>query len=169
MAALFNHQVGTKKDDSERVFATNRAARHNYTIVERLEAGLVLVGSEVKSVRQGGVVLKDAFATVKNEEVFLHNMHIAPYKFASVWEPPDPERSRKLLLHKKEIRKLLKQTRIEGHTLVPLRLYLKKGVVKCELGLAKGKRQYDKRAAKKEDAARREVRAAMSRHSGRSR
>ena len=154
--------MAKSKEDSPRVFATNRAARHNYHIVERLEAGLVLSGPEVKSVRDSKVVLKDAFATVKNLEVFLHNMHISPYKHA-VHVPQAPERTRKLLLHRREILKLTKQTRQEGFTVVPLRLYLKNGVIKCELGVAKGKKMYDKRATKKEDAAKREIQAALAR------
>ena len=154
--------MARKPDDSRRVFATNRAARFNYTIVDQIETGLSLLGAEVKSVREGKVVLKDAFATVKEGEVFLHNMHISPYAYAT-GAKLDPERSRKLLLHRREIRKLERQVRQEGFTLVPVRLYLHHGVVKCELGIAKGKRQYDKRASKREEAARREIRAALAR------
>lgn len=155
--------MAKKQDDSLRVFTTNRAARFNYHIVDRIETGLSLLGPEVKSVRQGKVALKDAFATIKNGEVFLHNMHITPYAYATAGGL-DPDRSRKLLLHRREIRKLDRRIRQEGFTLVPVRLYLKNGVIKCELGVAKGKKQYDKRAAKKEDAVRREIRAALSRN-----
>jgi len=154
--------MSRKDDDGRKVFARNRAARHNYLIVEELEAGLVLTGAEVKSVRAGKVVLKDAFASVQDGEVFLHNMHISPYTHARV-EVQDPERSRKLLLHRREILKLQRQIRQEGLTIVPLRLYLERGVIKCQLGVAKGKKTHDKRAAKKEESARREMRNAMGR------
>ena len=154
--------MSRKDDDGRKVFARNRAARHNYLIVEELEAGLVLTGAEVKSVRAGTVVLKDAFASVQDGEVFLHNMHISPYTHARV-EVQDPERSRKLLLHRREILKLQRQIRQDGLTVVPLRLYLGRGVIKCELGVAKGKKTHDKRAAKKEESARREMRNAMGR------
>ena len=154
--------MARKQDGSEKVFATNRSARFHYFIVRRLEAGLVLTGPEVKSVRAGRVVLKDAFATVKDGEAYLHNVHISPYTHTRV-ESQDPDRSRKLLLHKREIAKLFKQTRQEGYTLVPTRLYLKNGLVKVELGVAKGKKSYDKRASKKEESARREIQAEMGR------
>ena len=151
-----------KTDDARRVFASNRAARYNYTIIDQMEAGLSLLGAEVKSVREGKVVLKDAFATIKEGEVFLHNMHISPYKFAT-GVALEPERTRKLLLHRREIQKLERGMRQQGFTLVPLRLYLNHGVIKCELGLAKGKRQYDKRASKREDAMKRDLRADLAR------
>ncbi len=154
--------MSRKGDDGRKVFARNRTARHNYLIVEELEAGLVLTGAEVKSVREGKVVLKDAFASVQEGEVFLHNMHISPYKHSQV-EAQDPERRRKLLLHRREILKLHRQTRQDGLTIVPLRLYLEHGVIKCELGVAKGKKTHDKRAASKEESARREIRNAMGR------
>jgi len=151
-----------RKDEAVRVFASNRQARHNYHIVETLEAGLVLTGPEVKSVRDGKVVLKDAFAIVRGGEVFLHNAHITPYSHARTVEQ-EPERARKLLLHKREILKLERQSRLEGQTLVPLRLYLLGGVIKCELAVAKGKKQHDKRAAAREDQAKRDMRDAMGR------
>lgn len=154
--------MASKKDDGQRIFASNRAARHNFHIDERLEAGLALTGPEVKSVREGKVVLKDAFASVKNGEVFLHRVHITPYSYAT-HIPQDPERSRKLLLHRREILKLTKQTTQEGYTLVPLRLYLKNGVIKVEIGVAKGKKQYDKRDSQKKESARRDIEAALAR------
>jgi SsrA-binding protein len=154
--------MSRKKDDDRKVFASNRAARHNYLIVDQLEAGLVLIGSEVKSVRAGKVVIKDAFAVIRDNEVFLHNMHISPYTHARV-EAHEPERSRKLLLHRREIFKLQRRIRHDGLTLVPLRIYLGRGVIKCELGLAKGKKSHDKRAAKKEEVVRREMRDSMGR------
>jgi SsrA-binding protein len=154
--------MSRKKDDDRKVFASNRAARHNYLIVDQLEAGLVLIGSEVKSVRAGKVVIKDAFASIRDGEVFLHNMHISPYTHARV-EAHEPERSRKLLLHRREIFKLQRRIHHDGLTLVPLRIYLGRGVIKCELGLAKGKKSHDKRAAKKEEVVRREMRDSMGR------
>ena len=154
--------MSRKKDDDHKVFASNRAARHNYLIVDQLEAGLVLIGSEVKSVRAGKVVIKDAFAVIRDNEVFLHNMHISPYTHARV-EAHEPERSRKLLLHRREIFKLQRRIRHDGLTLVPLRIYLGRGVIKCELGLAKGKKSHDKRATKKEEVVRREMRDSMGR------
>jgi SsrA-binding protein len=154
--------MSRKKDDDRKVFASNRAARHNYLIVDQLEAGLVLIGSEVKSVRAGKVVIKDAFAVIRDNEVFLHNMHISPYTHARV-EAHEPERSRKLLLHRREIFKLQRRIRHDGLTLVPLRIYLGRGVIKCELGLAKGKKSHDKRAIKKEEVVRREMRDSMGR------
>lgn len=154
--------MSRKKDDDRKVFARNRAARHNYLVLEELEAGLVLTGAEVKSVRGGKVVLKDAFASVQDGEVFLHNMHISPYTHARV-EVQDPDRRRKLLLHRREITKLQRQIRQDGLTIIPLRLYLGRGVIKCELGVAKGKKTHDKRAASKEQSARQEIRNAMGR------
>ncbi|MFQ5671251.1 MAG: SsrA-binding protein SmpB [Acidobacteriota bacterium] len=154
--------MAKKQADSWRNFATNRAARFHYHILERLEAGISLTGPEVKSVRDGKVVLKDAFATVTDGEVFLHKVHIASYVHAPT-ETQDPERRRKLLLHKREIAKLQKQTRQAGFTLVPTRLYLERGRIKCEIGVAKGKKLFDKRAAKKEESARHEIRAALAR------
>jgi len=154
--------MSRKRDDDRKVFASNRAARHNYHIIDALEAGLVLTGSEVKSVRDGKVVIKDAFASIRDGEVFLHNMHISPYTHARV-EAHEPERSRKLLLHRREILKLQRQIRHESLTLVPLCIYLGRGVIKCELGLAKGKKSHDKRAAKKEEVVRKEMRDAIGR------
>jgi len=154
--------VAKKTDDVRRAFATNRAARYNYTITDQIETGLSLLGAEVKSVREGKVVLKDAFATIKDGEVFLHNMHISPYKFAT-GTPIEPERTRKLLLHRREIEKLGRAIRQQGVTLVPLRLYLNRGFIKVELGLAKGKKQHDKRATKRDDAMKRDLRAELAR------
>ncbi|MFQ5766433.1 MAG: SsrA-binding protein SmpB [Acidobacteriota bacterium] len=151
-----------KKDEARSVFATNRAARFHYLIVDRIETGMVLTGAEVKSVRAGKVVLKDAFATIKEGEVFLHNVHISPYIHARA-SLQDPDRSRKLLLHRREITKLEKQTNQEGFTLIPVQLHLNNGRIKCVLGIGKGKKMYDKRAASKERSAKREIRAAYGR------
>ncbi len=124
--------------------ARNRAASHEYHLSERYEAGIVLAGTEVKSVRAGQVNLKEAYARVENGEVFLHGAHISPYSNASR-EAPDPVRTRKLLLHAAEIRKLARATEAGGVTLVPLRFYLKNGRVKVELAVGKGKKAHDKR------------------------
>jgi len=124
--------------------AENRKARHNYFIEDTFEAGLVLVGTEVKSLRAGRANLKDAYARIKNGEVWVHQIHISPYSHA-YYGNHDPLRPRKLLLHKREIRKLYGKMNEAGYTLVPLRLYFKGAKVKVLLGLAKGKRKYDKR------------------------
>jgi SsrA-binding protein len=131
---------------ADRVLATNRQATHNYFIEERLEAGIVLVGTEVKSLRQGRANLKDGYALVRQGEVWLLNCHISPYSHGNL-NNHDPLRERKLLLHREEIRRLDRKRRMSGLALVPLRLYLKKGKVKVELGLARGKKLYDKREA----------------------
>lgn len=129
--------------------ARNRQASYKYNFLEKWEAGLQLQGSEVKSLRNGGVQLKDAFATVSNGEVWLHNMHIAPYAPASR-ENHEPERSRKLLLHKGEIERLIGRTAEKGLTLIPTRLYWKNGRAKVEIALARGKKVHDKRETMKE-------------------
>ncbi|HTP67173.1 MAG TPA: SsrA-binding protein SmpB [Geobacteraceae bacterium] len=128
----------------EKLICNNKKAFHNYFIEEKFEAGMVLKGTEVKSLRMGKANLNDAFALVKNGEAFLNNLHISPYDFGNR-ENHDPERVRKLLLHRKEIDKLYGKVREQGYSLVPLRLYFKNGLVKVEMGLAKGKKLYDKR------------------------
>ncbi|HHW14812.1 MAG TPA: SsrA-binding protein SmpB [Firmicutes bacterium] len=141
----------------ERTVATNRQARHEYFILETLEAGIVLTGTEIKSVRAGRVNLKDSFAKVEGAEVFLHNLHISPYAYGNR-ENHEPLRTRKLLLHKAEILRLIGKTREKGLTLIPLRLYLDvHGRAKVELALAKGKHVWDKREAIAEREARREA------------
>lgn len=129
-----------------KIIAENRKARFNYFIDEEFEAGLVLVGTEVKSLRQGRANLKDAYARIKNGEVFVYQLHIGPYPFA-YYDNHDPLRPRKLLLHKREIKKLFSKVNEKGHTLIPLKLYFKAGKVKISLALARGKRKYDKREA----------------------
>ncbi len=129
-----------------KIIAENRKARHDYFIEDKLEAGLVLTGTEVKSLRQGRANLKDSYAKIKNGEVYVHQMHISPYPFA-YYNNHEPLRVRKLLLHKDEIRKLYGKLNERGFSLIPLRLYFREGKVKMLLGLAKGKRQYDKRHA----------------------
>ena len=128
----------------EKIVTVNRKARHDYHIIDSYEAGVVLKGTEVKSIREGNVNLKDSYAIIKNGEVFLINAHISPYKQGSIFNH-NPLRDKKLLLNKKEIRKLIGKVEEKGMTLVPLKLYLKKGIVKIELALAKGKILYDKR------------------------
>lgn len=127
-----------------RVVAQNKKAHHDYTIVETYEAGIVLTGTEIKSVRAARITLKDGFAQVKNGEVWLNNVHITPYDQGNIWNQ-DPDRTRKLLLRKKEIAKLANELKGTGMTLVPLKVYLKDGFAKVLLGLAKGKHDYDKR------------------------
>lgn len=124
--------------------ATNRKARHDYFIDKVYEVGIVLKGTEVKSIRKGSVNLKDSYASVKDGEVFVEGMHISPFEQGNIFNV-DPLRKRKLLLHKSEIRKIEREISQKGYTLVPLSLYLVKGRVKMELGLARGKKLYDKR------------------------
>ncbi|MBR2485681.1 MAG: SsrA-binding protein SmpB [Clostridia bacterium] len=127
-----------------KLIAENRKARHDYFVEDTNEAGIVLVGCEVKSIRQGQVNLRDSFAIIKNGEVFAVGMHIAPYQMGSYFNH-DPRRNRKLLLNKAEIRKLKAKVEQKGYTLVPLKIYFKDALVKVELGLCKGKETHDKR------------------------
>jgi SsrA-binding protein len=140
----------------DRTIATNRRARHNYEILETQEAGLVLRGTEVKALRAGLVNFKDAYATVRNNEMWLVGCHISPYSHGTDANH-DPERDRKLLLHGREIARLDGKIAERGLTLVPLRLYFKKGRAKLELGLARGKKLHDKRSALREREVRREM------------
>lgn len=149
----------------EKLICNNKKAYHDFIIEEKLEAGMVLTGTEVKSLRQGKANLNDAFAQVKAEEAFLNNLHISPYVFGNR-ENHDPDRIRKLLLHKKEIVKLFSKIREQGYTVIPLRLYFKNGLVKVEIGLAKGKKLYDKREDLKKKDHERDMAQAMK---GRSR
>lgn len=129
-----------------KVIADNRKARHDYHIEETFEAGMVLTGTEVKSLRAGRANLRDSYAAVENGELFLYNMHISPYTHGNMFNH-DPKRTRKLLMHKREIMRLLGQTQEKGYTLVPLRVYFRRGIAKLELALARGKKLYDKREA----------------------
>ncbi len=135
-----------KKNDGDKVIATNKKAYHDYFIEDVYEAGVQLEGCEVKSLRLGNVNLKDGFAMVKNGEVWLMNVHISPYKMATMF-PTDPRRNRRLLLHKHEIAKLRAKVEQKGYTLVPTKLYFKDALVKVEIGVAKGKELHDKRDA----------------------
>src|SRR5262245_51793268 len=146
------------QEDGPRNIATNRKARHDYEILETVEAGLVLRGTEVKSLRAGQVTFKDSYATVRNNEIWLIGCHISPYSHGTDANH-DPERDRKVLLHRREIARLTGKTAERGLTLVPLRLYFKAGRAKLELGLARGKKLHDKRSALRE----REVRLEMDR------
>ena len=123
---------------------TNRQARRDYLVEDTLEAGMVLTGTEVKSLREGRGNLAGSYAIVEREEVWLHNFHISPYSSGSFFNP-SPRRPRKLLLHKKEIKKLIGLTNVKGCTLIPLRVYLRRGLVKVELAVARGKKAFDKR------------------------
>ena len=127
-----------------KVLATNRKARHDYFIEDTIETGIVLKGTEVKSIRLGKLNLKDSYASIDKGEVYLNNMHISPYEQGNIYNV-DPVRKRKLLLHKREIRKLSQEVSLKGLTLVPLSVYLKDGKVKIELAIARGKKLYDKR------------------------
>lgn len=139
-----------------KVVAQNKKARHEYFIEQTLEAGIVLSGTEVKSIRQGKVNLKDCYASIENGEVILNGMHISPYEQGNIYNK-EPMRSRKLLLHKYEINKLIGLTQQKGLTLVPTQLYFKHGKVKVEIGVAKGKKLYDKRDDMAERDAKREI------------
>ena len=152
----------------EKDLARNRAAFHNYLISERLEAGIVLTGTEVKSLRAGAANLKDAFARVKDGEVFLLNCHISPYSHGTSFNH-DPLRPRKLLLNRREILKLGKEQDLAGQTLVPLRIYLKDGRIKVEIGVGKGKKAYDKRESAKRATMKREAESAVRARGGRGR
>jgi len=139
-----------------KIIAVNRKARHDFFIEDEYEAGMVLKGTEVKSLRLGKVNLKDSYARIKDGEVFVYQMHIGPYPFAH-FDNHDPLRTRKLLLHKQEIKRMYAKVNEKGHTLVPLKIYFKAGKVKLSLALAKGKRQYDKREAIKRRDEQREL------------
>jgi len=136
--------------------AANRKAFHDYFVEERFEAGIQLHGTEVKSVRQGAVNLKEAFCHVKNGELFVQGMHISPYEKGNIFNR-DPLRPKKLLMHKREIARLYGKVKQDGYALIPLSLYLKNALVKMELGLCKGKKLYDKRETQAQKDARREM------------
>lgn len=139
------------------IVTQNRKAFHDYFIEETFEAGVMLTGTEVKSLRAGKANLKDSYARIKDGEIFLLNTHISPYSLADGFKQHEPERTRKLLLHKKEILKLLIKTREKGYTLVPTKIYFKDGKAKVEIGLARGKTSYDKRDSIKARDVKREI------------
>jgi SsrA-binding protein len=146
-------------EQGKKIIASNRRARHDYAIEDVVEAGLVLTGTEVKSLREGRANLADGFGQISDDEIWLHNVHIPQY-IQGTWTNHEPRRIRKLLLHRKEIDKLARSIREQGLTLVPLSLYFKDGKVKIELGLARGKRSYDKR----QDLAKRDAAREIERH-----
>lgn len=148
------------KDADFKILSDNRQASHNYFLMERFEAGLVLTGTEVKAARQGRVQLKEAYASVERNEAWLVNAHISQYDFGNRENHP-PIRNRKLLLHRSEIDKLLGKTREKGLALIPTKMYLKQGRIKCEIALARGKKLHDKRAAERARTADAEARAAV--------
>jgi SsrA-binding protein len=150
------------KEKGRKVVAQNRKARHDYAIEDTYEAGLVLVGTEVKSLREGRASLVDGFAVIRDGEAWLQNVHIPEYT-EGTWTNHEPRRERKLLMHKHEILRLIGKTRETGFTLVPLALYFKDGRAKVEIALARGKRTYDKRQALAERQASREAQRAMAR------
>jgi SsrA-binding protein len=135
----------------------NRRARHEYHILESMEAGLALAGSEIKSIRSGGVSLNEAYARVRDGELWLLGMHVPPYKQASLFDAYEPRRPRKLLVHKEQLARLAARSAEKGLTIVPLRLYFTRGKAKVEIGLAKGKKLFDKRTTIKERESKREL------------
>ena len=145
-----------KNDESIKVIAQNKKATHDYFILEKYECGIELVGTEVKSIRLGQVNLKDSYASVKGGEIFIKGMHISPYEKGNIFNK-DPMRDRKLLMHKREILKLYGTVKEEGLSLIPLKIYLTGSKVKVELGLAKGKKLYDKRQSIAEHDAKRNI------------
>jgi SsrA-binding protein len=150
----------TDRQKAEKIVADNRKAFHDYHILETFEAGVALLGTEVKAIREGRVNLRDSFGRVEHGEVYLHGVHISPYSHRG-YADHEPLRSRKLLLHKQEIRKLIGKTAEKGMTVVPLRMYFKNGRIKVAIGLAKGKKEYDRRETIKKRETDRETRAAI--------
>ncbi len=146
-----------------KIAAQNRKAHHDYYVEEKYEAGIELAGTEVKSVRAGTLNLKDSYCSVKDGELFVHGMHISPYEKGNIFNK-DPVRPRRLLMHKREIRKLHALVKQDGYTLVPLSVYFKDSRVKVEVGLCKGKKNYDKRDAAAQRDAKREMDRAMKAH-----
>ena len=150
----------TERQKAEKNLAENRKALHDYEVLETFEAGMVLVGTEVKSIREGGANLRDSYARIEAGEVWIYNIHISPYRNRG-YSDHDPKRRRKLLLHRQEIRKLIGKTVEKGMTIVPVRMYLKNGRVKIAISLAKGKKAHDKRETIKRRETERETRAAV--------
>lgn len=148
---------GAKKQAGPRPVASNRRARHDYEILDTYECGVVLQGSEVKSIREGKVQMRESYARVDDGEIWLYSVHVSPWAFASGFGAHDPDRRRKLLLNRREIDELAARTAQEGLTLVPLSFYFKEGRAKVELGLARGRKTYDKRHAIAERDANRDV------------
>lgn len=145
---------------TERDIATNKKAFHDYFIDERYETGISLLGTEVKALKEGKANLRDSFAKVEDNQVFIYNCHIAPYSHGNIANH-DPLRKKRLLLHKEEIKRLIGKTEQKGFSLIPLRIYLKNGLLKLELSLAKGKKEYDKREDIKRKESKREIERAF--------
>ena len=145
------------------LIAKNPTAKHNYEILDTIETGIVLTGTEIKSIRSGKVNLKDSYASIKNGEVYIHSMHISPYEHGNIYNK-DPLRDRKLLLNKTEIRKLIGQIQQKGYSLIPISLYFKGSFVKLELGIGKGKKLYDKREDLKKKDAQMNIKRQMNEH-----
>ena len=150
------------KTAGPRPVAQNRKARHDYDIVDTFEAGIVLAGSEVKSIREGKVQLRDAYARVQGSEVWLHGVHVSPYTYSNGFGSVEPDRARKLLLHRRQIDQIAERTGQDALTLVPLAIYFKDGKAKVDLALARGRRKYDKRHAIAERDAAMDARREMS-------
>ena len=157
---MISREVTAVEKKGVKIAAQNRKARHDYYVEEKYEAGIELAGTEVKSVRAGTLNLKDSYCSVKEGELFVHGMHISPYEKGNIFNK-DPVRPRRLLMHKREIRKLHALVKQDGYTLVPLSVYFKDSRVKVEVGLCKGKKNYDKRDAAAQRDAKREMDRAM--------
>ncbi|KPQ35748.1 MAG: SsrA-binding protein SmpB [Phormidesmis priestleyi Ana] len=153
--------ANSSKDGGVKIVADNRQARYEYEILETYEAGVALLGTEVKSIREGKVNLRDGFANVKRGEAWLHNVHISPHKMTNLAYNHEPRRVRKLLLHRQEIRKLIGQTEQKGLTLIPLKMYFKDGRIKVVIGLSRGKKLHDKRESLKKKQDKREMARVM--------
>jgi SsrA-binding protein len=150
----------TAREEAQKIVADNRKAQHDYHFIETFEAGVALLGTEVKSIREGGANLRDSFARIEDGEVWVYNIHVNPYRNRG-YSDHDPKRRRKLLLHRSEIRKLIGKTVERGMTLVPVRMYFKDGRLKIAISLAKGKKAHDKRETIKRRETERETRAAV--------
>ena len=157
--------MAAKPDSGEKLIASNKKALHEYFVIQKFEAGLMLTGTEVKSLRDGKAQLKDAYVIFKDDEAFLFGAHISPYSHGNL-QNHEPERTRKLLLHRREIDKLRVQTTEKGLSVVPLRLYFKGSRVKAEIAVVRGKKQYDKRETEKKREADRETAAAIKQNRG---
>ncbi|WP_322907218.1 SsrA-binding protein SmpB [Paenibacillus campi] len=152
--------MATKKSENK-VLAQNKKASHDYFIEDTYEAGMVLTGTEIKSLRRARANINDAFSTIRNGEVFIHNMHISPFEEGNRSNPTDPTRTRKLLLHKEQISKLIGASKRDGYTIVPLKIYIRNGYAKLLIGLGKGKKQHDKRATAAKRDAQRDIQRAL--------
>ena len=149
-----------EKNDGMKVVAQNRRASHDYFLDEKIECGIALTGTEIKSVREGKIQFQDSYISIRNGEAWIKGMHISPYKYGNIFNVDDT-RDRKLLMHKYEIRKLYDKVRLKGYTLIPVRMYLKSGRAKLEIALARGKNLYDKRESAKLRDAKREMEKAL--------